>query len=970
MAGGVLENLLTTLLEDCSKSFIANIWNVNDNFNTLRDTLHEKLKELQETLTRIHAQGYSLRCTQVPSDWLDQLVWCHYEIEDTTDSINLAVSNQTLTTKILQTHLKRIRRLLNELQAMETKLSLKIHPEQQQSTSPTCGGSGRVSVSPALEFLRVKDKEAIIRELKSHTIGVSILGIGGTGKTKLAEAIVEDASIKDHFPCILSPPLSPKFSLKSALEFVNGAIRGENTRVLIKLDGVQSVSPEDWLHFQSQCLQKLHMPCKLLITTQNPKVADATGCAKYVLGSLSAAECFSLICHRAQGNKNLYEDDVLAINYNEAELVEKCKGLPLLANHIGLLLSAEAPGSRDKIVRAITTNSIWKQSGLERVLHELCPVSMLARKQHLQRCVTYCSLLPPEHEFIRDDLVQLWMMEGFIQATSTTEDACFLEQAASDCFDDLLSHSIFKASDDDDDDEEKSTYKMHQLLYDLAQNLGSKTHCWIHDPDFSLSPYVRHLSLSCEKAIPRLLNDIRTCNGLRTFLLLNRAGEKITKTPTFFETLERLRVLDLRRTKLTKLARMSKLKHLRYLDLSHTPIKALSPLSKNHPALLVLKLNGCDLLLCLPNDLSELTNLVSLQVNMKSLSVMPRNIGRLSKLQTLNVFIVGKEEGCKITELKNMNQIRGSLCITKLENVETVSDAQEAMLQKKNRLERLELQWTTSKTSNESAKKVLEGLVPHKNLKELTIRRYSGFEFPQWLSTPQVCGMLKTIHLANCATCTTLPSLGQHPMLRTLYLESMNKLTRLSNEFFSGGFLCLESLKLCELPDLTEWTELTVGCMPRLRELQIVNCQRLVKLPPFDHLCSLESLEFHECPLLEELPTLPSSMKTLIITESGILGQRCQVEHLDWNKIRGINVLIDSERLDTGVQSLLSAPDHEEVGGQQPSICLRVINQESDIIQEGSWQHQIPKSQGQSEIQTAKRIRLTSNTTITSKTSN
>lgn len=988
---GVASNLLGSLLGDLSKFIISKIWNADEDRSKVKETLREKLTELQGTLERVHAEDAGASYAKMPSDWLDALAWCPYEIEDIVDNINLADSNQALTAKLLQTSLTRVTELQTKLEDLERDRQAILSNRHMNLEQESAKQDGRLQHALLVGKILREEKGAVIEKLRCCGFGVAIIGICGIGKTRLAEAIANDASISEDFRCISLPLKSSNFDPQDALEFLKH--NKHKRRVLIILDGLESVALADWCLFRSQFLERLHPGSKVLITTQNPQVADTTDSSKYCLRSVSHNDCFLLIRSIVEASGNLLDElDWQSIKHNKNELAEKCKGLPLLASHIGMLLSAATLGRRDKTVTTITTSSLWKQRWMERVLTTLRPISLLAQKPYLQRCVAYCSLFPSNHEFQKDNLVQMWMVEGFTPALSTTEDVVFLQKTAGECFDDLLSHSIFHTLDEPLDEE--PSYRMHPLLYDLAQNVASKTICHIHvgNSDFTPSKYVRHLSLSCdsinngEEFVLKLLSSVKRCHGLRTFLLLHNSGEKIRQNPNFFETLECLRVLDLSHANLTKLSNISKLKHLRYLDLSHTPIKRLPSLSKKF-ALQVLKLYDCDKLHCLPNDLSQLTSLICLQVNMKSLGAMPRCIGKLTKLQSLNVFIVGNDEGYKIAELKNMNHLRESLSITKLENIKSKSNAQEANLHNKKRLDRLELLWT-SLTTSDTAKQVLEGLVPPKNLKELTIRKYNGSEFPQWLSSTEVCGMLKTIHLAHCEACKVLPSLGKLPTLKTLHLETMFKLRTLGHEFFGGGFLCLESLKICNLPNLTEWTQLTVDSMPRLRELEIVNCQRLVKLPPMDHLASLKSLEIHECPQLEELPTLSSSVKSLIITESDILRRRCQVGHPDWHKIRGIDVVIDSETVDTGEENS-SASDHEAVVPQSyciqiegsavnetnsrdhltehnaHSISMNVIGQlpiemdasDSLIMQEGSWQHQIAKSQGQNEIQMAKRMR-------------
>ena len=124
---------------------------------------------------------------------------------------------------------------------------------------------------------------------------------------------------------------------------------------------------------------------------------------------------------------------------------------------------------------------------------------------------------------------------------------------------------------------------------------------------------------------------------------------------------------------------------------------------------------------------------------------MPSNLGRLTNLQTLRVFKVGKDEGCSIQELGNMRFLRGSLCITNLNFVANETQAKEANLKEKPCLDKLELEWSKDIADSNHQAEVLEGLEPDMNLKELVIMNYSSNRFPGWLSLPQL--MLTSIQL-------------------------------------------------------------------------------------------------------------------------------------------------------------------------------------------------------------------------------
>ncbi|XXG85107.1 hypothetical protein AAC387_Pa11g0261 [Persea americana] len=142
--------------------------------------------------------------------------------------------------------------------------------------------------------------------------------------------------------------------------------------------------------------------------------------------------------------------------------------------------------------------------------------------------------------------------------------------------------------------------------------------------------------------------------------------------------------------------------------------------------------------------------------------------------RTLPKFIIAKESGARIEELKGLNLLWGNIHIGGLDNIGSVGCAGEADLKAKKHLNSLKLSWSSDQTvaAEGNAKEVIEVLEPHSNLKELSVKNYTGLEFPSWMMKKLT--KLKKISLWSCNRCEHLPPLGQLPFLESLEICIMD----------------------------------------------------------------------------------------------------------------------------------------------------------------------------------------------------
>ena len=239
-----------------------------------------------------------------------------------------------------------------------------------------------------------------------------------------------------------------------------------------------------------------------------------------------------------------------------------------------------------------------------------------------------------------------------------------------------------------------------------------------------------------------------------------------------------------------------------------------------------------------------------------SLKGLPKGIGRLSSLQTLDVFIVsshGNDE-CQIGDLRNLNNLRGRLSIQGLDEVKDAGEAEKAELKNKVHLQDLTLGFDRE----EGTKGVAEALQPHPNLKALHIYYYGDREWPNWMMGSSLA-QLKILYLYSCIRCPCLPPLGQLPVLEKLGIWHMRGVKYIGSEFLGASstvFPKLKELTISRLDELKQWAikeKEERSIMPCLNYLSTIGCLKLEELP--DHVLqrtTLQKLDIRSSPILKQ----------------------------------------------------------------------------------------------------------------------
>nr|XP_023906197.1 putative disease resistance protein RGA1 isoform X2 [Quercus suber] len=760
---------------------------------------------------------------------------------------------------------------------------------------------------------REDDKKAIIKLLlepnnEENVSIVPIVGIGGLGKTTLAQFVYNDKNIKEHFELKMWICISDVFDVKMIIQKIISATykkrkdhsmdkkkelsmdelqdqlrEGINQKkYLLVLDDVWNEDPHIWESLKDLLVGGAK-GSKIVITTRARLVAEITCPASiYTLKGLNEEQSWLLFKQIAfrkgqgQGTNNPRLEEI------GREIVRKCQGIPLAIKSIGNVLRLEKIEHKWSYVN----NNILEIATRQK--NDIFPILKLSYDHlpsQLKSCFAFCSLFPKDYEIDKVTLIQLWIVQGFIRPSNKNQE---LEDVADEYFKDLLWRSFFEEVTNG---RGELKYKMHDLIHDLAQ-LVAGAECTIMTLDGNnFDEKTRHVSLPFYKNSSFVETSwLVRAEKLRTCLLTvgtNLGARDINETE-FLDKLilscRRLRALGLGGVYLMRVPdSIEKLIHLTYLDFSNNwSIKTLPNAISRLWKLQTLKVNGCSNLKELPRDIRFLVGLRHLEnSNCGRLSHMPDGLGQMTCLQTLSLFVVRDNRASTsgpissgLDELNSLNSLRGELQISNLRCLEDVySEPIAANLRAKQFLDRLTLSWHANDPfscsdddsdgdekllespeklleSPEDLDSLLEGLQPHQNLKFLSVNGYGGVRFSSWLS---LLTNLVDLSIYGCKRCQQLPRLSQLHSLESLSLNKMEVL-----EYISDG-------------DINEEVP-TLSFFPSLKSIYIVNCLNLKgwwrststtdhqqhphhqSLPSFHH---LSKLEIRVCPNLTSLPPFP-----------------------------------------------------------------------------------------------------------------
>nr|XP_048324157.1 disease resistance protein RGA2-like [Ziziphus jujuba var. spinosa] len=283
-------------------------------------------------------------------------------------------------------------------------------------------------------------------------------------------------------------------------------------RCLLVLDDLWNENRELWLKLKDLLLNGID-GSRIIVTIRSMVVARITKTTlePYLLGNLDDDESWSLF--RQMAFAEAQAPNNFNISQIGKEIVKKCKGIPLAIRTIGRMLY-----SKDREIEWLSFNKT-EFSKISQDDNDILPTLKLSYDcltSNLKQCFAYCSLFPKDHSIEVENLINLWMTQGFIRLSDATQS---LEDIGREYFMKLYWRSFFQEVEEDEFG--NIIYcKMHDLMHDLALQVAGVKCAMLPSNVKDIDRRTRHLSFNFSLESSQILISLsQTADRIRTILL-------------------------------------------------------------------------------------------------------------------------------------------------------------------------------------------------------------------------------------------------------------------------------------------------------------------------------------------------------------------------------------------------------------------------------------------------------------------
>ncbi|XP_048492253.1 putative disease resistance protein RGA1 [Beta vulgaris subsp. vulgaris] len=720
---------------------------------------------------------------------------------------------------------------------------------------------------------------------------LSVVGVGGLGKTALAQLVFNDARVLSAFPLRLWTCVSDhdqkQLDVEGILRKILASVTGHHPdgstkewvqsqvqeklasdKCLLVLDDVWTENRNQWLNL-AEFLLGAQMRSWVLVTTRSQETARIIGDGfSHKLQGLSNENSWRLFKKVAFGSEQSghHDDDLVKIGQ---EIAKGCAGVPLALRVVGSLLYGQEKSKWLSIQAMGLAN-------LRECQDDVMPILKLSYnnlESPLQSCFSYCAVFPKDFEIDKKMLIRMWLAQGYIVLSD--EDQSSKEDVAEEYFSILMRRCFFQCRIKYQTGE-ISTFKIHDLMHDIAQKVAGKEICISDCINENMHKKVRHLALKRGESKRNNFTKTRIrsyvqaeCNRFNRLRMDQLYLEELLAHFTC------MRVLDLSWSNIKSLpSRIGELLHLRYLDLSGNQELEVLPTSiKKLYNLETLYLTFCEKLKELPRHISKLVKLRVLDIGgCSNLNYMPAGLGMLTNLHSLSEFVLCEaSSNCKqwfdhLEDLKALKKLKGNLGIRIQlpKNAKIYSKREGGYLKDKEHLKCVYFTFGVTEVDgrlidNEEA--LMEDMQPHCNLKILEMGGYHGVRMPSWAKSLQ---NLVDLELDECWELKHLACLGNMRHLKFLTLHNLPNLEHIIENRSASHLVSVVLPNAEGLSVLPSLERIEFNSLPKLKgwvaDGHQLDCSSTMEMESLQVLClsGLKSLKIYGCPELKSIPSCPS----------------------------------------------------------------------------------------------------------------
>uniref|UniRef100_K3ZH48 NB-ARC domain-containing protein n=1 Tax=Setaria italica TaxID=4555 RepID=K3ZH48_SETIT len=441
---------------------------------------------------------------------------------------------------------------------------------------------------------------------------VSVVGVGGLGKTTLAKAVYDELQSQYDCGAFLSIGREPDLAqvLINILQHLD----------INKYTAIHNLSTT----FTNWRLQREHPFVNndtgsiVITTTRNRDVASRE--EVYELCTLSPYHSEKLFKTRLFGVNGEYPANHPA--EASENILKKCGGIPLAIITMASLLVGK---SREDWFDVCNSPGFYRgNKGNQQVddTEWILSLSYYDMPSYLRTCLLYLSVYPEDYEIDKHSLIWKWIAEGFVEKRRGTS----LFQQGEEYFNQLINRSMIQAVEPSDDSREIEVCgcRVHDMVLDLIRDLSYKENfVTISNDGEGTSPHqnrVRRLAHQNRIMKQTQQDDHTDMAHVRSLVACDCDIENLVLHPSY----KLLRVLDLEGCTVPSevwqgLKHLGNLLHLRYLGLRST--------------------RGC---YELPQEIGKLKFLQTLDLEDSEIVVLPSCVCQLTQL----VFLRGDFRTC------------------------------------------------------------------------------------------------------------------------------------------------------------------------------------------------------------------------------------------------------------------------------------------------------------------------------------